>query len=79
MSDGKRLVLGKGYNADGSERICIPLEYFGVKVQDCDLCGIKQVCWQTISQEALDIIVEHLRRHQHLREFWEDYEEELYD
>lgn len=79
MSKPTRIQLGKGYGADGEECVCIPMDYFGVKIHDCEKCGLRGICYRGVSENTLDVIVDYLRKMRHRDEFWEEYEEELYD
>ena len=78
MDIRKKVFLGNEYDQNGEECVCIPRDYFGVKNIPCERCRLYKLCWDTVSQEMVDLIVEYIRKERAIREFWEEYGEELY-
>lgn len=79
MNYTEKVSLGKGYDEDGYDRVCIAREYFDARQIPCEKCGIRKFCWDRVSENAVEEIVEYIRNTRGIREFWEDFEEELYD
>lgn len=79
MGEKKKVFIGNGYDKNGDERVCIPRDYFGANNVKCEKCGLRWLCFDSVSQDAVDIIVEQIRKRQDTSLFWEEYEEELYE
>lgn len=79
MDQREKVFLGNGYDKNGDERVCIPRDYFGANNVECEKCGLQRLCWDFVSQEAVDIIVECIRKRRDTSLFWEEYGEELYE
>ena len=74
-----KVFLGNGYDRNGDEQVCIPRDYFGANNVKCERCGLRRFCFDEVSQDAVDIIVEKLAERRDKSAFWEEYGEELYE